>query len=93
MASSEAPQAAAALKADDKDVDPKLVGFYMQTFGRIVQKYNLGGSIPLSKLNLKDNKDSDGVDLSVEAQRKGHIEKSRMAKEYYFTEQKRGKLE
>ena len=57
----------------------------MQTFGGFVQKFNLGGSIPLDELNLKTGRDSEGAELTEDVARKGHIEKSRQAKAYFFT--------
>ena len=37
--------------------DPAQVGFYMQTFGNFVKSYNLGGTVDLRSMNLRDNKD------------------------------------
>ena len=69
------------------------VGFYMQTFGNFVKKHNLGGTIDLQNLNLRDNKDEEGKELTIEKQRKGHIEQSRQARNYFFNEQKKKRLE
>jgi len=44
-------------------------------------------------LNLQTNRDKDGRELTMEAQRKGHIEKSRQAKAYFFNEENKKRLE
>ena len=89
----ESPQQAAGAPSQANPMNPDQVGFYMQTFGSFVKKFNLGGTVPLNELNLKNNKDSQGAELSESVQRKGHIEKSRQAKEHFFTEQNKQKLE
>ena len=89
----ESPQQAAGAPSQANPMNPDQVGFYMQTFGTFVKKFNLGGTVPLNELNLKSNKDSQGAELSESVQRKGHIEKSRQAKQHFFTDQNKQKLE
>ena len=81
-------------QATDASVSPPTqTGFYMQTFGSFVHKFNLGGTTALEKLNLDTNRDADGVELTESAMRKGNIEKSRQAKAYFFTQEKQKRLE
>ena len=68
-------------------------GFYMQTFGSFVQRFNLGGTVALHELNLREGKDAEGRELTHNIQRKGNIEKSRQAKAYFFTQQNKKRLE
>ena len=79
-------------KATDTSAEEK-VGFYLQTFGTFVQKYNLGGTIRLNQMNFTENRDVDGRELTTDEQRKGAIEKSRQAKKHFFTVQNKKKLE
>ena len=65
----------------------------MQTFGSFVQRFNLGGTVPLHELNLREGKDAEGRELTMSIQRKGNIEKSRQAKAYFFTEVNKRRLE
>ena len=44
-------------------------------------------------MNLTENRDIEGRELTMDAQRKGHIEKSRQAKAHFFTEQNKKRLE
>ena len=69
------------------------MNLYFQTFGAFVKKYNLGGTVPLHELNLKENRDKQGRELTMEVQRKGHIENSRQAKAYFFNEENKKRLE
>lgn len=76
-----------------RPVDPVQVGFYMQTIGSFVQKFNLGGTVALGEMNLKEKRDIEGRELPISSQRTGHIEKSRLAKEHFFNERNKTKLE
>ena len=47
----------------------------------------------MHELNLREGKDAEGRELTMDIQRKGNIEKSRQAKAYFFTQQNKKRLE
>ena len=65
----------------------------MQTFGQVIQRFNLGGTVKVDSLDLKENKDENGAELTMDIQNKGNIEKSRQAKEHFFTQENQRRLE
>ena len=49
--------------------------------------------MPLETLDLQANRDAEGRELTMDVQRKGHIEKSRQAKAYFFTQENKNQLQ